>query len=81
MLVVAAKESDAARIITDNACGLVANPDDAQGVANALRELRSDPARLAQMGERAKAAAQKFARVDELDRFSAIMEDAVRARV
>jgi colanic acid biosynthesis glycosyl transferase WcaI len=81
VLVVAAADSDAARIITENACGLVADPDDAQAVANAISELRSDPARLQQMGERAKAAAAKYARVDELNRFSDIMEDAVRARV
>jgi glycosyltransferase involved in cell wall biosynthesis len=81
VLVVGAADSDAARIITENACGLVADPDDAQAVANAISELRSDPARLQQMGERAKAAAAKHARVDELNRFSDIMEDAVRARV
>jgi colanic acid biosynthesis glycosyl transferase WcaI len=79
VLVVASADSDAARIITENACGLVADPDDAQAVANAISELRSDPTRLSQMGERAKAAAAKYARVDELNRFSDIMEDAVRA--
>jgi glycosyltransferase involved in cell wall biosynthesis len=81
VLVVASADSDAARIITENACGLVADPDDAEAVANAISELRSDPLRLAGMGERAKAAAAKYARVDELNRFSDIMEDAVRARV
>jgi glycosyltransferase involved in cell wall biosynthesis len=81
VLVVAAAESDAARIITENACGLVADPDDAQAVANAISQLRNDPARLQQMGERAKAAAAKYARVDELNRFSHIMEAAVAVRV
>ena len=81
VLVVAAADSDAARIITENQCGLVADPDDAQAVAKAIDELRSDPARLAQMGQRAKAAAAKYARVDELNRFSDIMEDAMRVRV
>ena len=78
VLVVAAADSDAARIIAENACGLVADPDDAEAVAKAITELRSNPARLAQMGERAKAAAAKYARADELNRFSDIMEQAVR---
>jgi colanic acid biosynthesis glycosyl transferase WcaI len=80
VLVVAAKESDAARVIVDNGCGLVADPDDPEAVAQALRQLRSDPAALAQMGTRARAAAQKYARVNELQRFSVIMEEAVKAK-
>jgi glycosyltransferase involved in cell wall biosynthesis len=74
VLAVAAKESDAARIVVESGCGLAADPDDPQAVAAAVRELRSDPARLAEMGSRARKTATKYARVDELERFVKIME-------
>jgi colanic acid biosynthesis glycosyl transferase WcaI len=77
VLVVAAKESDAARIAVDSGCGLVADPDDPASVASAIRELRGNPALLAEMGIRARAVAEKYARVNELQRFSAIIEEAV----
>jgi colanic acid biosynthesis glycosyl transferase WcaI len=79
VLVVSAKESDAARIIMENGCGLTADPDDPVAVAAAVHELRSDPLRLADMGIRAREAAAKYARVSELQRFSAIIEEAVSA--
>src|SRR5579863_9200152 len=50
VLVVAAAQSDAARIVVESGCGMAADPDDPAGVAAAVRELRSDPARLADMG-------------------------------
>jgi hypothetical protein len=37
--------------------------------------LRNDPARLSQMGVRAREVAAKYARVDELDRFVNVMEE------
>ncbi|MGA8035226.1 MAG: glycosyltransferase family 4 protein [Candidatus Acidiferrales bacterium] len=77
VLVVADSKSDAARIAVESGCGLTADPDDPGAVANALCELRSDPARLVEMGAQAKAVAQKYARVNELQRFSTIIEEAV----
>ena len=44
-----------------------------------LRELRTNPLRLTEMGTRARAVAEKYARVNELQRFSAIMEEAAGA--
>ncbi len=79
VLVVADAKADAARIIIDSGCGVTADPDDPEGVANAIRELRRDPQRLAEMGNRARAVAGKYARVNELQRFSAILEEAVGA--
>jgi colanic acid biosynthesis glycosyl transferase WcaI len=79
VLVVADQKSDAARIVADSGCGLTADPDDPQGVANAIRELRSDPVRLSDMGTRARGVAQNYARVNELQRFSVILEEAVGA--
>jgi colanic acid biosynthesis glycosyl transferase WcaI len=76
VLAVAASESDAARIVTESGCGLAADPDDPAAVAAAIRQLRSDPARLAEMGRRAREIANKYARVNELRRFVEVMEEA-----
>jgi colanic acid biosynthesis glycosyl transferase WcaI len=79
VLVVAAPESDAARIVTSTGCGRSADPDDPMAVAVAIRELRSDPARLVEMGRRARGTAKNYARVDELNRFVGVVEEAVSA--
>ncbi len=76
VLAVATPQSDAARIVVESGCGLAADPDDAAAVAAAIRELRRDPARLADMGRRARETAAKYARVNELEKFAAIIEDA-----
>jgi len=78
ILVVAPLESDAARIVRESGCGLVADPDDPLAVARAILELRDDPARLAAMALRARDTAEKYARVNELEKFAGIIEDAVR---
>jgi len=74
VLVVAPKESDAARIVVEDGCGMVADPDDPAAVAAAIRELRNDPARLPEMGKRARESAKKYARVNELQHLVEIME-------
>lgn len=76
VLVVASPSSDAARIVVESGCGLTADPDDPAAVAAAIRELRSNPARLALMGRRAREAAAKYAKLKELRRFSEIVEQA-----
>jgi glycosyltransferase involved in cell wall biosynthesis len=78
ILVVAPPDSDAARIVVESGCGVAADPDDPGAVAVAIKELRAQPARLAEMGRRARETAAKYARVDELQRFVAIVEDAAR---
>jgi glycosyltransferase involved in cell wall biosynthesis len=80
VLAVAAAESDAARIVVEWGCGLAADPDDAAAVAAAIRELQRDPARLEIMGRRAREAAEKYARVKELQQFVSIIEEAVREK-
>ena len=72
----AAKESDAARIVVESGCGVAADPDDPSAVAQAIRELRGDPARLARWGAGPREVANRYARVNELERFVGIMEDA-----
>jgi putative colanic acid biosynthesis glycosyltransferase WcaI len=76
VLAVAPPECDAARIVTEAGCGIAADPDDPAAVAQAIRTLRDDPSRLAEMGVRAREAATKYARVDELNRLTAIVEEA-----
>jgi len=78
VLVVAPEQCDAVRIVRANQCGLAADPDDPSAVAAALRELRSDPARLDDMGARARETAKKYARVNELKRFVGVVEEAAR---
>lgn len=78
VLAVAPKESDAARIITKHGCGVAVDPDDPAGVAQAIRELRRDPARLVTMGKRAREAGSRYVRVNELQRFMGVLEEAVR---
>jgi len=78
VLAVADAKSDAARIVVDSGCGMAADPNDPSAVAAALRELRSQPERLFEMGRRARATAEKYARVDELNKFPVIIENAVQ---
>jgi glycosyltransferase involved in cell wall biosynthesis len=81
VLAVASAECDAARIVREVGCGLAADPDDPAGVAAAIRKLRDDPARLIEMGRRARETAQKYARVSELQRFVEIVEEAVEEKL
>jgi glycosyltransferase involved in cell wall biosynthesis len=80
VLAVAPSESDAASIVVQSACGVAADPDDPGAVAAAIRRLRDAPDNLAAMGRRAREIAGKYARVDELNRFVGILEDAAREK-
>jgi colanic acid biosynthesis glycosyl transferase WcaI len=80
VLAVAASSSDAARIVTAAGCGLAADPGDPAAVAAAIRELRSDPVRLAEMGRRARETANRYARVNELSRFVEVVEQAAAGK-
>jgi glycosyltransferase involved in cell wall biosynthesis len=76
VLAVAAEESDMVRIVRNSRCGLAADPDDPASVAAALRTMRDEPRELTYMGQRAREAAKNYARVNELKRFVAAIEDA-----
>jgi glycosyltransferase involved in cell wall biosynthesis len=80
VLVVAPPECDAARIVRESGCGITADPDDPVAVAAAIRELRGDPNRIAEMGLRARETAGKYARVNELQKFAAILEEAAQEK-
>jgi colanic acid biosynthesis glycosyl transferase WcaI len=75
VLVVAPATTDAARIAAGECCGVSADPDDPQGVADAIRALRDCPNRLDEMASHSRAAAEKYARVKELHSFLAILEE------
>jgi glycosyltransferase involved in cell wall biosynthesis len=57
-LVLAAR-GEAARIVLDADCGLVVEPGDAAGLAEAVRRLRGDPALRARLGENGRRAAER----------------------
>ncbi|HVA71851.1 MAG TPA: glycosyltransferase family 4 protein [Candidatus Limnocylindrales bacterium] len=76
ILAVTPEDTDVARIVRSADCGLVADPDNPAEVAAAIRTLKSDPARLEAMGRRAHAAAADYARVKELEKFTAVIEEA-----
>jgi colanic acid biosynthesis glycosyl transferase WcaI len=78
VLAVAAANSDTARIVVESGCGLAVDPDDPAAVAAAIRQLRNDPAKLAEMGRRAREISGKYARVEELEKFVGIIEEAAR---
>ncbi|HXX44361.1 MAG TPA: glycosyltransferase family 4 protein [Candidatus Acidoferrales bacterium] len=80
VLAVADSKCDAARIVVESGCGVAADPDDPSAVAAAIRQLRSEPEKLFEMGRNARETAQKYARVNELQRFVGIVEEAARER-
>jgi glycosyltransferase involved in cell wall biosynthesis len=75
VLVVASAKTDAARIVRESGCGFTADPDDPETIAAAIRTARNNPAELASMGRRAREAAAKYARVNELQVFRSIVEE------
>lgn len=75
VLAVVPASADAARIVTGSNCGSTADPDDPQSVASAILALRDDPARLAEMSARSREAAEKYAKVRELQSFLSILEE------
>jgi glycosyltransferase involved in cell wall biosynthesis len=81
VLAVAAEESDVVRIVREARCGLAADPDDPIAVASALRTMRDNPRELTDMGQRAREAAKKYVRVNELKRFVGVIEEATNRSV
>jgi colanic acid biosynthesis glycosyl transferase WcaI len=80
LLVLACEDCDAARLVRRYGCGVVANPDDPASLLAVVRELSRDPARLAQMGERAAAIANEFSLEKELGRFVEVVESTAQKR-
>lgn len=60
LLFVGSPNSDVARIVGENDCGVVVSPQDGEGLARAIVALRNDPERLARMGANARRAAESM---------------------
>jgi glycosyltransferase involved in cell wall biosynthesis len=79
ILAVAPEDTDVARIVRSEDCGIVADPDNPAAVADAIQNLKSDPARLVAMGQRARRASEKYAKENELEKFVGVLEAAVNS--
>lgn len=73
-LVVASEQSDAARIVIEHHCGLVADPDKPEEIAQKIEWASRHPETLQEMGEHALRIAPKFDRSKEIERFLKIIE-------
>lgn len=78
VLSIAPDESDVARIIRRTGCGVTADPDNPEKVADAIRCVAQSPQQLPGMGRRARETAFAYDKVLQLNIFSAALEDAVR---
>jgi glycosyltransferase involved in cell wall biosynthesis len=78
VLGVAAEESDVVRIIRRTGCGIAADPDDPNSVAESIRSVLHNPGQLQTMGRRARESAFAYDRVKQLKIFCETLEDVVR---
>jgi glycosyltransferase involved in cell wall biosynthesis len=75
ILAVSSTKTDAARIVERAGCGLVADPDDPEAVAEAVRTVLRAPGRLPEMSARAREIATSYDKVKQIDAFVKIMEE------
>lgn len=73
---VAPDTCDAARIVERSGCGIVVDPDDPAGLAQAVQQLAGDANRLKAMGQAARKVAAEYDRKSELERFVDYVEAA-----
>jgi colanic acid biosynthesis glycosyl transferase WcaI len=78
IVTVASKETDAATLGARDGFGCFADPDNADELVAVIRKLLADPAVLAAMGAAARAAAPRYARAAEIQKFASIIENAAR---
>lgn len=81
VLAVAPEDTDVARIVKRENCGLVADPDRPEEVAAAIQQLKSNPEELDAMGQRARKASEKFMRQNELQKFLGVLEEAAQSHM
>jgi colanic acid biosynthesis glycosyl transferase WcaI len=77
VLAVAPSTTDVARIVTEAGCGVVVDPSDPDGVAEAIQELAAQPERVAEMGRRALAVAPNYDIDIQLTHFVNTIEEVV----
>lgn len=76
ILAVAPKDTDVAKIGEERGFAVSADPDDASRLAYVVRQLFQDAETLQRMGRAARAAAENYDRVSELQKFVRIVEEA-----
>jgi colanic acid biosynthesis glycosyl transferase WcaI len=79
VLGVAPEESDVVRIVRRSGCGVAANPDDPNSVADAIRGVLHDSEQLRNMSLRAREIAFSYDRVKQLKIFTETLEEIVHA--
>jgi glycosyltransferase involved in cell wall biosynthesis len=78
--VVLSARGEAARLVTGTGAGIVVEPERPRELARAFETLARDPARRAQLGGQARAAARRFDRAVAVDRWAALLERAAAQR-
>ena len=78
VLGVAPEESDVVRIIRRTGCGLAADPDEPNRVAEAIRSVMQDSEQLQTMARRSRESAFSYDRVKQLKIFCDTLEELVR---
>jgi glycosyltransferase involved in cell wall biosynthesis len=78
VLGIAPEESDVVRIIRRSGCGLAANPDDPNSVAEAIRGVLHNSEHIRNMGLRAREIAVSYDKVMQLKIFTETIEEVVR---
>ncbi len=74
VLAVVPANSEVARIVTQNGCGVLADPDDPFSVASAVSSLIGNRARLREMSRRARTIAKEYESEKQLKRFVQLIE-------
>jgi colanic acid biosynthesis glycosyl transferase WcaI len=70
-------DSETAQIARDHRCGMVVEPGDRDGIATAIRELRGDPRRRAELAANARAAGLTYDRTRAVDAYRDVFESVV----
>ena len=81
ILGVAPEETDVVRIIRGAGCGVAADPDDPEAVAEGIRTILRDPAQLKTMAGRAREISFSYDKVKQLKIFTDTLEEAFRERL
>lgn len=79
IIAVAPEDTDVATLGASHGFAVCSNPSDPDALASAIRQLASDPARLAAMGQSAALAATQYSRAAEMQKLAAIVSAAATA--
>ncbi len=66
-------------MLQDTDAGIFVQPDDPHGMAQAILQLKGDPARCTEMGQRARALALDFAREKQAQKLESVLREVVQA--